>query len=92
MVCQALDKIDLSDKDAKLALTILAAWGAYTVTGYAYSLACSALKYFVLPRRNLKARYGGGWALVTGASDGIGKEYARELARSGFNIILMARN
>ena len=29
---------------------------------------------------------------MTGASDGIGKEYARELARSGFNIVLMARD
>ena len=46
----------------------------------------------VLPRRNLKSRYGGGWALVTGASDGIGKEYSMELAKSGFNIVLMARD
>jgi len=29
---------------------------------------------------------------VTGASDGIGKEYARSLAQSGFNIVLMARD
>jgi len=41
---------------------------------------------------NLLARYGGGWALVTGASDGIGKAYCQELARSGFSIILMARS
>lgn len=46
----------------------------------------------VVPRRNLHARYGGGWALVTGASDGLGEQYAHQLARSGFNIILMARN
>lgn len=50
------------------------------------------MKYCVLPRRNLLKRYGGGWALVTGASDGLGKEYARNLARSGFNVILMARD
>ena len=49
-------------------------------------------KYCLLPRRNLKERYGGGWALVTGASDGLGKQYSFELARSGFNIILMARS
>jgi len=41
---------------------------------------------------NLSARYGGGWALVTGASDGIGKAYCHELAKSGFSIILMARS
>lgn len=34
----------------------------------------------------------GPWAIVTGATDGIGKEYARELARLGINIILISRN
>ena len=37
-------------------------------------------------------RYGGGWAVVTGATDGIGKAYCDEFAKSGFNIVLMARN
>ncbi|TVY88379.1 Very-long-chain 3-oxoacyl-CoA reductase, partial [Lachnellula willkommii] len=32
------------------------------------------------------------WALVTGASDGIGRGYAHELASHGFNIILHGRN
>lgn len=30
--------------------------------------------------------------MVTGASDGIGKEYANQIAKKGFNVILMARN
>lgn len=38
-------------------------------------------------------RYGAdSWALVTGSTDGIGKEVARQLASRGFNIILMARS
>ncbi|OLN85522.1 Very-long-chain 3-oxooacyl-coA reductase let-767 [Colletotrichum chlorophyti] len=32
------------------------------------------------------------WALVTGASDGIGKGLANELARRGFNVVLHGRN
>jgi 17beta-estradiol 17-dehydrogenase / very-long-chain 3-oxoacyl-CoA reductase len=33
----------------------------------------------------------GGWALVTGASDGIGKGFVEELASLGFNLILVSR-
>ncbi|XP_063305526.1 very-long-chain 3-oxoacyl-CoA reductase-B-like [Pelobates fuscus] len=33
----------------------------------------------------------GRWAVVTGASDGIGKSYARELAKRGLDVVLISR-
>jgi len=33
----------------------------------------------------------GEWVVITGASEGIGEEYAMQLAKSGFNLVLIAR-
>ncbi|XP_063600113.1 hydroxysteroid dehydrogenase-like protein 1 [Penaeus indicus] len=63
-------------------------------------LACSvwgalgALRTYVWARlwaKSLPETYGK-WAVVTGSTDGIGKSYAKELAKKGMNIVLVARN
>jgi 17beta-estradiol 17-dehydrogenase / very-long-chain 3-oxoacyl-CoA reductase len=53
-------------------------------------------QYVWLPRQiqgpRLAARYGhGSWVLITGASDGLGKAFAQELAQYGFNLLLVSR-
>lgn len=35
--------------------------------------------------------YGGSWAVVTGATDGIGRAYCNELAKAGMNIVCISR-
>jgi short-subunit dehydrogenase len=34
----------------------------------------------------------GSWVVITGGSDGIGYGFAQELAKLGFNMVLIARN
>jgi 17beta-estradiol 17-dehydrogenase / very-long-chain 3-oxoacyl-CoA reductase len=42
---------------------------------------------------NLLKKYGlGSWAVITGSSDGIGRAFAEQLAKRGFNLVLIARN
>lgn len=70
--------------------------GAALVTIAAVNVVRWLWQYAWLPRlpqgSRLAERYGrGSWVLITGASDGLGKAFARELAQHGFNLLLIAR-
>lgn len=47
-------------------------------------------RQYFRPRKDLVARYSGNWAVVTGASGGIGEQICFQLAKSGYNIVLVA--
>ena len=70
----------------------LASMGAFYALKTFFGALKSFTRYCILPRLSLKSRYSGGWAVVTGASDGIGKALAIELAREKFDIVLIARD
>ncbi|XP_061578341.1 very-long-chain 3-oxoacyl-CoA reductase-A-like [Cololabis saira] len=52
----------------------------------------AGFRVWVLGNGGLLSPQLGRWAVVTGATDGIGKSYAEELARRGFSMMLISRS
>ncbi|KAF7307155.1 Very-long-chain 3-oxoacyl-CoA reductase [Mycena indigotica] len=75
-------------------ISSLVALGSFGAARLAYQTLSVFLQTFILSGTSLR-KFGakkGAWAVVTGASDGIGKEFATQLAGRGFNVLLVARN
>merc|ERR1711963_391310 len=74
----------------------LMAVGAVKATEHALGLARGIWKHILRPRRWLKSRYArpgvDPWAVISGAASGIGKGYALELAKDGFNIFFIDKH
>ncbi|KAF3986901.1 hypothetical protein FT663_02566 [Candidozyma haemuli var. vulneris] len=67
--------------------------GIYKITNLTLSLGALLADIFVFPATDF-GKYGakkGKWAVITGASDGIGKEYSLQLAAKGLNVVLVSR-
>lgn len=85
-----------------MSLTETILWGFFLFAGLVILCFCGFVlkclqvvlsfvwRHFLRPCKNLEKSYGT-WAVVTGATDGIGKAYAFELARKGLNVYLISR-
>ncbi|KAF2403501.1 beta-hydroxysteroid dehydrogenase [Trichodelitschia bisporula] len=82
----------LSSPSAQPALLGLAAVGGLYLSLKVLSFFRLLASLFLLPGDSLY-KFGpkGSWAVITGASDGIGKEYALQIAAKGFNVVLVSR-
>ena len=65
---------------------VFAVWGAVSVLTYVIP----ALFANVRGVQNLRKKYSAEWAVVTGASSGIGRAIAEALAKQGINVVIAA--
>lgn len=92
-------RVDHSLTPLSVALVLFAGIGALSVGTFVLRLGQLLADVFVLPGKPL-SKFGANkkdyskatWAVVTGATDGIGREFALQLAKKGFNILLVSRS
>ncbi|KAJ6558467.1 3-ketoacyl-CoA reductase [Mycena vulgaris] len=89
-----MDSLQSFAKTQPWYLSLLLALGSVGALRFAAQTLAVLAQVFLLPGTSLK-KFGAkkdAWAVVTGASDGIGKEFALQLGKAGFNVLLVARN
>ncbi|KAK4298941.1 hypothetical protein Pmani_028741 [Petrolisthes manimaculis] len=72
-------------------LVTVAWWLVYVMCELVAGLRKFVYARLVSPHQDLARKYGGKWAVVTGCTDGLGKEFARQLAKRGCNLLLISR-
>ena len=93
-VSNAQDVVQSFFRNQPYLTAVLFALGCLSALRVIYQSLSVLLQTLVLPGVSLK-KFGakkGAWAIVTGATDGIGKEFALQLGKAGFNVLLVARN
>ncbi|CAG8485389.1 6432_t:CDS:2 [Funneliformis caledonium] len=81
------------EHDLSILLAFFSVVGAFVIIAKALSFWKLLFDVYLRPGKSLK-QFGAGngaWAVITGASDGIGKEFAYQLAAARFNILLISR-
>lgn len=91
------DNCPVADASASSWVSVLAVLGLFFVAYFLARILYALWRGFYtcyLARwlgHNINLRKMGEWAVVTGASDGIGRAYCEELAARGLNIVLISR-
>lgn len=74
------------------AVLVLASVGVAHLVHSVIRCGLELYRLFLRGPHNLPKRYGGKWAVVTGATDGIGRATAVELAKRGLSVLLVSRS
>eukprot|EP00916_Digyalum_oweni_P010310 GHVL01017287.1.p1 GENE.GHVL01017287.1~~GHVL01017287.1.p1 ORF type:complete len:221 (-),score=23.20 GHVL01017287.1:452-1114(-) len=72
-------------------LILFTIYGAFRIIRYAVYIIWNLFGTF-LPLDNSIIEKCGSWAIITGCTDGIGKEYARALVKAGKSVLLISRS
>jgi NADP-dependent 3-hydroxy acid dehydrogenase YdfG len=81
---------DLVDKRILSAMVALV--GIKIAKTLAFDPLYNFYRYNIRPGNDLFTRYGGGWAVVTGAQRGIGLGYCKRFAELGFNVFMISKD
>ncbi|CAI5729853.1 unnamed protein product [Hyaloperonospora brassicae] len=89
MLDRAPTSVQAALASSPLAVQVSIFVGGLVLVRFALHLLLALYTFFIRPAKSLKSF--GQWGVVTGATDGIGKALAMELARKGMNVVLVSR-